>query len=130
MGACRRFPTQPEYREDYLQTQNFHAASNASADVIPPGQPGSPVLAVAVLGCQPLHKLVHEVAVVHGEAAVDGVQRVRHAQGVHLAPAFPHGASHNGGHMMSGARQGQIKHDHPLKPCTPGTDDRIASQCK
>ena len=45
---------------------------------------GSPVLAVAVLGRQALHELVHEVAVVHGEAAVDRVQRVRHAQGVHL----------------------------------------------
>ena len=45
------------------------------------------MLAVAVLGRQPLHQLVHEVAVMHGEAAVDRVQRVRHAQGVHLAPA-------------------------------------------
>ena len=41
------------------------------------------MLCMRVLG-EALHQLVHEVAVVHRKTAVDRVQRIWHAQGVHL----------------------------------------------
>ncbi len=68
---------QNQNRGDHLQI--LLRPENTAANVIALGQPGSPVLPVAVLGRQPLHQLMDEVAVVHGEAAVHGVQRVRHA---------------------------------------------------